>query len=117
WTVQAAEAGPASWKPSQNLLKRVLQEKRTFRHAPGGTLSGPQSVDSSMSGVSMAVVAPILNPQEEVIGVLYGERRSTPTQMVTPFDAKLVEVLAWGVATGLARIEQEDKRIQARTRM
>jgi adenylate cyclase len=117
WTVQAAEAGPGAWKPSQNLLKRVLQEKRTFRHAPGGSLSGPQSVESSMSGISMAVVSPILNPQEEVIGVLYGERRSSPSQMVTPLDAKLVEVLAWGVATGLARIEQESKAIQTRTRM
>jgi adenylate cyclase len=116
WSVQAAEAGPGPWKPSQNLLKRVLQEKRTFRHAPGAG-SGPQSVESSMTGVSMAVVAPILNPQEDVIGVLYGERRSTPSQIVTPLDAKLVEVLAWGVATGLARIEQESKAIQTRTRM
>ncbi len=117
WSVQAAEAGPGDWKPSQNLLKRVLQEKRTFRHTPGGGMSGPASVSSSMAGVSMAVVAPILNPQEDVIGVLYGERRSTPSQIVTPLDAKLVEVLAWGVANGLARIEQESKAIQTRTRM
>jgi adenylate cyclase len=117
WTVQAAEAGPESWKPSQNVLKRVLQEKRTYRHAPGTTMATMQSVSGSMAGVSMAVVAPILNPQEEVIGVLYGERRSTPSHMISPLDAKLVEVLAWGVATGLARIEQETKAIQTRSRM
>jgi len=117
WTVQAAEAGPDNWKPSQNVLKRVLQEKRTYRHAPGTTMSSMQSVTGSMAGVSMAVVAPILNPQENVIGVLYGERRSTPQHIITPLDAKLVEVLAWGVATGLARIEQEAKAIQTRFRM
>lgn len=117
WTVQAAEAGPENWKPSQNVLKRVLQDKRTYRHAPGTTMATMQSMSGSMAGVSMAVVAPILNPQEEVIGVLYGERRTTPSHVITPLDAKLVEVIAWGIATGLARIEQEAKAIHTRSRM
>lgn len=117
WTVQAAEAGPSNWKPSQNVLKKVLQEKRTYRHAPGTTMTSMQSVSSSMAGISMAVAAPILNAREEVIGVLYGERRTTPSRIITPLDAKLVEVLAWGVATGLARIEQEAKAIQSRSMM
>jgi adenylate cyclase len=117
WTEQAAEGGSDEWRPSQKLLNRVLQEKRTYRHAPGSAGSGMQSVSGSMAGITIAIVSPILNPQEEVIGVLYGERRTTPAQIATPFDAKLVEVLAWGVATGLARIEQEAKAVQTRTRM
>lgn len=117
WTVQAVERGDENWRPSQNALKRVLQEKRTYRHAPGTTMATVQSVSGSMAGITMAVIAPILDPKENVIGVLYGERRSTPSQIVTPLDAKLVEVLAWGIANGLARIEQEAKAVQSRSRM
>lgn len=117
WNVQAAEPENENWKPSQNVLKRVLAEKKTYRHAPGTTMASLNSVSGSMAGVSMAVVAPILNPKEDVIGVLYGERRTTPTKMVTPLDAKLVEVLAWGVANGLARIDEESKRIRTRNIM
>jgi adenylate cyclase len=64
------------------------------------------------------VAAPILDRHGEVIGALYGERRLTGAfspDPITQLEAMLVEVLASGVAAGLARLEQE--RVALRTRL
>jgi adenylate cyclase len=107
-------AGPrgepeADWKPSQRLLERLRREKRTFWEAPGTGQMG------SLIGVRGVVAAPILNRPGEVVGALYGDRRydlgHTP---ITPLQAMLVELLAGGVAAGLARLEQEQAAARAR---
>ena len=61
---------------------------------------------------------PILDGDNNVIGALYGDRRSSQQTHaipdISPFEAKLVEVLASGIAAGLARMKEEQAAIAAR---
>ncbi len=104
-----------TWIPSQTLLAEVLKEKRTFRHVPGNVPDTAQSLQN----VSALVAAPILDGEGEVIGALYGDRRSGEGLIdnipdITLFEAKLVEVLASGIAAGLARVKEEQAAMEAR---
>jgi adenylate cyclase len=74
--------------------------------------------------VVAVVAAPILDRRGDVIGCLYGERRrggeseraraGSRSPQISRLDAMLVDVLANGVAAGLARIEQERAALAAR---
>jgi adenylate cyclase len=119
WITEAMHSaiGPAraeAWAPSQTLLGRVRRERRTFRHVPPIGADTPRSLQD----VSALVAAPILNGAGEVIGALYGDRRSGGSSNgapeISPFEAKLVELLASGIAAGLARLKQEQAALAAR---
>ncbi len=118
WKVveENAEPGAANseWVPSRKILSRLTRERRTFWQDPKE--SGQEL--GSLVGVSLVVAAPILNRHGEVIGALYGERRSggrsAGLPRIQPLDAMLVELLASGVASGIARIEQEKAAVAAR---
>ncbi|HEX6964143.1 MAG TPA: adenylate/guanylate cyclase domain-containing protein, partial [Lacipirellula sp.] len=121
WQVEALHslAGPSNkqaWAPSQTLLGRVRREQRTFWHVPP---AGPDT-PRSLQDVSALVAAPILDGAGEVIGALYGDRRSGGSggsaPEITEFEAKLVELLASGIAAGLARLKEEQAAIAARVR-
>jgi adenylate cyclase len=103
-----------TWMPSQTLLKRVLQEKRTFRHVPANV---PDTANSLQNVIAL-VAAPILDGEGKVLGVLYGDRRGGGEDVKVPeissFEAKLVEVLASGIAAGLARVKEEQAAMAAR---
>ena len=103
------------WNASKSMLQRVLDERRTFFHAPP-TSGGAQS----LLGVQAVVAAPILDRSGSVAGALYGEGRSAggrgAAQPVSEVEAKLFELLAYGVASGLARVEQERQLIAERVR-
>jgi adenylate cyclase len=106
---------PTQWRASQSMLRRVLQEQRTFFFAPPGA-GGTQS----LLGVQAVVAAPILDRAGAVTGALYGEGRSASgrgaVQPVSEIEAKLFELLAYGVASGLARVEQERQLIAERVK-
>lgn len=113
WRIQALESAAGvrreeDWQPSRQILTKVQDEKRTFWEVPGGQVSG------SLVGVKAVVAAPILNRQGEVIGVLYGDRRQEQQRVITKLEAMLVEMLATGVAAGLARLEQEQAALRTR---
>ena len=121
WKTEALYAGepcdgesPSSWAPSQTLLGWVRRDRRTFRHVPP---TGPDT-PRSLQNVSALVAAPILNGAGEVIGALYGDRRSGGSSggfpRITEFEAKLVELLASGIAAGLARLKEEQAAVEAR---
>jgi adenylate cyclase len=117
WRPKAIQAGAgatsdADWRPSRRLLERLLREKRTFREAPEA------APGSSLLGVRAVVAAPILDRRGEVVGALYGDRRDdrSLTRPITRPEAMLVELLAGGVAAGLARLEQEQAVASARVR-
>jgi adenylate cyclase len=117
WRIKAragkAAATPDTWAPSQTMLHRVQLERRTLRHAPRITITdeGP----SSLVEVNALVAAPILNSEGEVVGVLYGDRRTKAGDLeISSLEALLVELIASGVAAGLARIEQERVALAAR---
>jgi adenylate cyclase len=117
WHVQTTQTSSvkgstAVRKPSMTVLNRVLEDKRTFWEEPGlDTLA-----TESLHGIHTVVAAPILNRTGEVIGALYGERQRSPlpTNRFTELEAKLVELLARGMAAGLARLEEERKALQQR---
>ncbi len=102
-------AGPAS----SHVLNRLRQEKRTFWE-----VQSPSLPAASLREVDAVVAAPILDRNGTVIGALYGDRRqgSGPASAgpITELEAMLVELLASGVAAGLARLEQEQAALAAR---
>ena len=99
--------------PSRQILNQVRKEKRTFWEVPGSVLGS-----ASLMGVKAVVAAPILDRQGEVIAALYGDRRQASMRAaqapITELEATLVELLASGVAAGLARLEQEQAALAAR---
>jgi adenylate cyclase len=102
-----------TWMPSQTLLTRVMQERRTFRHVPANVPDTAQSLQN----VIALVAAPILDGEGNVLGVLYGDRRGggeIEIPEISQFEAKLVEVLASGIAAGLARVKEEQAAMAAR---
>lgn len=120
WSVAAGchqgEPLSAAWLPSETMLQRVTEHRRTFFHVPSLRVG----LTSSLQGVHSVIAAPILDATGQVIGVFYGEgRRGTdrrPPRTMTDLEAKLFELLAYGVASGLARVSQERKLIAERVR-
>ncbi len=118
WTHEAvcAAAGRVAphWQPSMTILEASRRQKRTFRDAP------KQENAASLMGVQALVAAPILSPKEDVIGAIYGDRRQPPAEGnpvdITELEAMLVELLASGVAAGLARMDQEQAALAERVR-
>ncbi len=121
WNVAAREVREGdvvreNWTASQTMLSRVLEQRRTFFNVP----VHDENIAASLVDVQSLVAAPFLDRNGEVLGVLYGERRSgldnqTKTA-IRELDAKLVELLAYGVASGIARIEQERLLVAERVR-
>jgi adenylate cyclase len=71
----------------------------------------------SLQNVIALVAAPILDGDGNVLGVLYGDRRgggNVEIPEISSFEAKLVEVLASGIAAGLARVKEEQAAMAAR---
>src|SRR5262249_894131 len=94
WTAPQCRGAP-EWRPSRHALDRVLQEKRTFWQDPEEL-----ELDSlgSLVGVEVVVASPILNPQGEVIGAIYGDCRqdslTAAAPKVTRIEAIVVDLLA-----------------------
>lgn len=99
--------------PSQGVLERVRREARTFWRTPsvpGLNVAGEEG--SSLVGITSVVAAPILDAEDRVIAVLYGDRRqfgsaSGFSRPISRFDAMLVDLMAGSVAAGLARLEHQ----------
>lgn len=117
WRSQAVDraSGPVAdlREPSRSVLDRVRREKRTFWQLPEQMIAATESLQD----VRAVIAAPVLDRRGEVIGALYGDRlrHSRPGPELSEIDALLVELLACGVAAGLARIEQERAALSART--
>jgi adenylate cyclase len=119
WQVQALHTAAgvgrdAATLPSRHVLDLVRRERRGFWQPPGPSLPGAASLDQ----VDAVAAAPILDRTGAVVGVLYGDRSqgSGPAAgaPLTEVEGMLVEVLARGVAAGLARLEQEQAALAAR---
>lgn len=118
WKLQVVQTKPglrgdAEAQGSRKILDRILQEKRTFWELPSANIT------ASLMDVKALVAAPILDRQGEVIGVLYGDRvnKADGVKPITRIEALLVELLANGVATGLARVEQEQAALRAHVQL
>jgi adenylate cyclase len=102
------------WRPSTRILSAVSEQKRTVWQKP--KLGAEDS--TSLKDVDTVVASPILDRTGEVTGIVYGDRRvgALVETTVASLKAMLVELLACGVAAGLARVEQERAAIAARVR-
>jgi adenylate cyclase len=113
WQLQAVSGQP-SCPVSNHVLARLRQEKRTFWEVPGPSLPGAVSLQE----VAAVVAAPILDRNGAVIGALYGDRKKgsdmTAAGPITEEQAVFVQLLARGVAAGLARLDQEQAALAAR---
>ncbi len=101
--------------PSRLILTRVSHEKRASWLDTSDLGEGCES----LAGIASVVAAPVRARSGEVIAILYGERRLQSLLVagrpVSRLDAMLVEVLAVGLATGLARVEQERAALALQT--
>jgi len=107
----------ADWRASRSVLNRVRTEKKTFWQ------SSPElgSEVQSLVGFSSVVAAPIMDDDGRVMAVLYGDRKVTfkadgEADELTELDATMMELFAFGVGAGLARLEQERNALAAQTR-
>jgi adenylate cyclase len=119
WRVAAIHAGPqfpsdaSAWRSSNRILEEVYRNKHTY------WMAGDAPEGASLVSVEAVVAAPIFDRHGEVIGVLYGDRGQRGDSLgsrISKLDAMLVEVLAGGVAAGLARIEQEKVALASQVR-
>jgi adenylate cyclase len=117
WTVTTVASrdgnvSPETWRPSRSILQRVVDARRTFFKVP--------IQDGSLQGVQSVVAAPLLDRNSQVIGGFYGERKCGGGHSALPpigeMEAKLFELLACGIAAGLARIDQEKQLVAERVR-
>jgi adenylate cyclase len=93
----------------------LVQNKKTSWLMPEPSRGSP-----SLVNVKAVVAAPILDRAGQVIGALYGERRQPSAAaglVVTRLEAMLVEVLAKGLAAGLARLDQEQAAVRAHVQL
>jgi sigma-B regulation protein RsbU (phosphoserine phosphatase) len=121
WHPQARRVAPQNRlgderMASRHVLDHVLAEKRTVWHVPA-----PSSPQGSLVGINAVVAAPILDRSGAVIGALYGDRLGRGPggglPPISKLEALLVELLAGGVAAGLARIEQEQAELRRQKRL
>jgi adenylate cyclase len=114
WKIQALYPDGGAPAPSRRVLDRLRAEQRTFWETPGPEAAG----EGSMAGVQAVVAAPLLDPHGEVLGALYGDRRqqTAAAPQITKLEAMLVEVLAGGLAAGLARLRLEQAALATQVR-
>jgi adenylate cyclase len=107
-------AASASGTVSRRLLENMRSERRTVFSDGRGVLSG----DFSQTGVLAVVCAPICNKEGEVVGALYGDRQSPihAPLPIGPAEATFAEALAYTIAVGLQRQNQEKEAIEQRVR-
>ena len=95
--------------PSRIVLRRMISERKTFWLTPNPDMT------ESLQGISTVIAAPILDSTGLVIGAIYGDRRTAVgTASISDLEARMVEVMAYAVATGLSRQKQEEAAIAAR---
>lgn len=101
--------------PSQYILNVVRQLKSTFWEEPHAEWS------QSLVDVAVVVAAPILDRNGDVVAVLYGDKRRgsllETRPPLTELEAKLVELVATAVASGLARVKEEQAAAATRARL
>ena len=98
---EKAGAKSDNWKPSTKILEMILADKRTVYELP-------DALTQSLLDVQCLVASPLLNAQNDVIGVVYGDRSVNQMQlMLTEAEATFVELFANGISLGLERLNRE----------
>ncbi len=105
-----------AWQPSQHICDALLRDRKAVWQWPQRT---KQPDAASLIGMELVVAAPVRDASGEVIGALYGERSWRADRPESSnnglIEALLVDLLATGVATGLARQEKEKEALKKTT--
>ncbi len=124
WVVAAAYPSPPTSLPkgAGRSAGRAWRRPEPAKRARGGKgeerrpfgsdrpLRTGKAETPSLAPLQTVVAAPLLDAGGAVVGALYGERHRAPASPLHaggPLEAMLVDLLACGVAAGLARQSQE----------
>ena len=99
----------SEFSPSMNILEMVQREKQTVYQIPDAR-------SASLVGVSSVVASPLKNAQNEVIGIIYGDRRVSAQAIFSEMEATFVDLFANGISVGVERLGHERKISEMRTR-
>jgi len=97
----------AAFEVSQSMLDTVRTHRQVFWEN-----GGDQSGAASMEMLDAVVVAPIMNPSGDVIGAVYGDQKlgmGATVEPISEWEAMLVELLACSVASGMQRLNQQER--------
>ena len=114
WMVQSRcpdDEGSIGREFSTTILARVERERRTFFQSEGVAANSSES----LQGVEAVVASPIFDPNDGVVGMVYGVRNrfqrgrgaAVSGLGIGPLEAQVMQLLASAVGVGLARQEQE----------
>ena len=113
WELQVMESSEMSSESSaldvsHSMLDMVKTHKQVFWEN-----GGDQAPTASVAMLDAVVVAPIMDPQGEVMGAVYGDRKTKDltkaAEPITEWEAMLVELLACSVASGMQRLNQQER--------
>ena len=97
------------WTPNKKILLKMISQRTAVWH------SGEFNPNKTDLGNISSVAAPIYDSDGILLGALYGEKSTGQTQgRMGTLEALLVDILACGVATGLARQKHERDAASAR---
>lgn len=116
WQVAASAARRSDLHASfsQSVLSQVLAQERTFYQTPEGS-----SAAASLLQVEAVVASPIFDPDDRIVGAVYGSRdfrSETGRRGIQPLEAQVVQLLAATVSAGLVRQEREAEAARMRAR-
>jgi adenylate cyclase len=92
---------PADAAPSQTVLARVVEERRTYFQSSAGAMPAV-----SLRGVEAVVASPIVGAVGEVVGVLYATRvagTAIARPAIGELEARVIQLLATSVAARVSR--------------
>ena len=95
---------------STTLVKNVVEQKKTFFQ----DLSNLEEKGQSLVNLEAAVISPILDFHDNIIGALYGARSKNIIAKggITSLDAQLVQMLASTVGAGIIRDRASKSKAQ-----
>lgn len=99
----------SEYSPSLKILDLVRKEKQTVYQIPDVR-------SASLIGVSSLVASPLKNSQNDVIGIIYGDRRISTQAMFSEMEATFVDLFANGISVGLERMGHEREMSDMRAR-
>src|SRR3990167_6968150 len=103
WVISGCHAANENVSPrfSTTLVKNVVEQKKTFYQ----DLSNLGKRGQSLVNLEAAVISPILDFHDNIIGALYGARSKNVISKggITRLEAQLVQMLASTVGAGIAR--------------
>lgn len=94
--------------PSAQVMQQILRERKTYWMLP------MENQADSLTGISTVIASPILDSEGAVIGALYGDQRANTGMEIRELEAKMVEVLAYAVASGLSTRKHQEQAMLAK---